>query len=230
MAIQIISSRQAAALHGVKCLIYGKAGMGKTYLARTAPKPIMLSAESGMLSLRDVDIPVITIKTVEELTEAYNWASSSPEAAQFETIYIDSISEIAEVVLTNAKAQVKDPRAAYGELIEQMTRTLKAFRDLPGKHVVMSAKQNVVTDSVTGAISYGPSMPGARLAMEMPYLFDLVMQIGIAKTPEGIEYRYLRTHPDMQNEAKDRSGALDAIEPPDLTHVFNKIINPPTQE
>ena len=224
MAIQLISSRQAAAIHGVKCLVYGKAGYGKTYLARTAPSPVILSAESGMLSLRDVDIPVITIKTVEDLQQAYEWAQS-PDAAQFQTVYIDSISEIGEVVLTNAKAQVKDPRQAYGELIEKMMNTLKAFRDLPGKHVVMAAKQSVQTDSVTGAISYGPSMPGARLGAELPYLFDLVLQIGIGKTPDGIEYRFLRAHPDAQNEAKDRSGTLDALEPPDLTHVFNKILN-----
>lgn len=224
MAIQIISSRQAASLHGVKCLVYGKAGHGKTYLSRTAPKPIILSAESGMLSLRDVDIPVITIKNVQDLTDAYEWANMSAEADQFQTIYIDSISEIGEVVLTNAKAQVKDPRQAYGELIEKMMTTLKSFRDLSGKNVVMAAKQSVLTDSVTGAVTYGPSMPGARLGAELPYLFDLVMQIGIGKTPDGIEYRFLRCHPDLQNEAKDRSGTLDALEPPDLTHVFNKIL------
>jgi len=225
MAVSIVSSREAAKLHGIKALVYGKAGMGKTYLARTAPKPIVLSAESGLLSLRDVDIPVIVIKTVEDLSQAYDWLTTSAEAAQFDTIYIDSISEIGEVVLSNAKAQVKDPRAAYGELIEKMMGTLKAFRDIPGKNVVMSAKQQVLTDSVTSAVTYGPSMPGARLGAELPYLFDLVMQIGIGKTPEGKEYRFLRTHPDIQSEAKDRSGALDAIEPPDLTHIFNKIIN-----
>jgi len=230
MAIQLISSRQAAALHGIKCLVYGKAGHGKTYLARTAPKPIVLSAESGMLSLRDVDIPVITIKTVDDLTEAYNWACSNPESKQFETIYIDSISEIGEVVLANAKATVKDPRQAYGELIEKMMMTLKAFRDLPGKHVVMAAKQSVLTDSVTNSVTYGPSMPGSRLGAELPYLFDEVFQIGIGKTPDGVEYRYLRTHPDMQNEAKDRSGVLEAIEPPDLTHIFNKILSTATPE
>jgi hypothetical protein len=177
-----------------------------------------------MLSLRDVDIPVITIKTVDDLTEVYNWVTTSQEAAQFETIYIDSISEIGEVVLANAKASVKDPRQAYGELIEKMMMTLKAFRDISGKHVVMAAKQSVSTDSVTGAVTYGPSMPGARLGAELPYLFDEVFQIGIGKTPDGIEYRYLRTHPDIQSEAKDRSGVLDALEPPDLTHVFNKIL------
>lgn len=229
MAIRIISSREAAALHGIKCLVYGKAGYGKTYLARTAPKPIILSAESGMLSLRDLDLPVITIKTVEDLEAAYAWAQST-ESADYHTIYIDSISEIGEVVLANAKAQVKDPRQAYGELIEKMMMTLKAFRDLPGKHVVMAAKQSTQTDSVTGAISYGPSMPGSRLGAELPYLFDEVFQIGIGKTPDGVEYRFLRAHPDHQNEAKDRSGSLDALEPPDLTHVFNKILNSASKE
>ena len=46
----------------------------------------------------------------------------------------------------------------------------------------------------------------------------------------GIEYRYLRTHPDIQSEAKDRSGVLDVLEPPDLTHIFNKILNNATKE
>ena len=73
-------------------------------------------------------------------------------------------------------------------------------------------------------------MPGARLGAELPYLFDEVFQIGIGKTPDGVEYRYLRTHPDIQSEAKDRSGCLDALEPPDLTHIFNKIISTSTQE
>lgn len=225
MAIQIVSSRQSAVMHGVKALIYGKSGYGKTFLARTAPAPIVLSAESGLLSLRDIDLPVIIIRTVDDLTEAHLWASTSAEARQFQTLYLDSSSEIAEVVLSNAKIQVKDPRQAYGELIEKMMMTLKAFRDIQGKHVVMTAKQSLITDSLSGAITYGPSMPGSRLGNELPYLFDEVLQIGIGKLPDGKEYRFLRCHPDIQNEAKDRSGSLDAMEPPDLTHLFNKILS-----
>ena len=230
MAIKITSARDAAALHGIKGLIYGRAGMGKTYLARTAPNPIVISAESGLLSLRDTNIPVITVKTVQDLQDTYRWATESADATQFATLYIDSISEIAEVVLANEKSVNKDPRAAYGNLIDQMMTTIKAFRDISGKHVIMSAKQGASTDQVTGTVTYGPSLPGARLANEIPYLFDLVMQIGVGKTPDGIEYRYLRTHPDIQSEAKDRSGVLDVLEPPDLTHIFNKILNNATKE
>lgn len=224
MPIQIVSTADAAKMHGVKALVYGKAGYGKTYLARTAPSPIVLSAESGVLSLRDVAIPMIQIRTVQDLTEVYNWAVQSQEAKQFATLYIDSISEIGEVVLANAKLQVKDPRQAYGELIEKMMMAIKAYRDLPGKHIVMAAKQEPIKDEMTGIVQYGPSMPGSKLGPQLPYLFDEVFRLGVGKTPQGVEYRFLQAHPDLQYEAKDRSGSLASIEPPDLNHIFNKIM------
>lgn len=223
MALKFTTTDQAAQLHGVKVLVYGPSGVGKTTLCATAPAPIIISAEAGLLSLRKFTIPVIEIKTVEDLTEAHRWCIQSAEAAQFATVCIDSISEIGEVVLANAKRQVKDPRQAYGELLEKMMATIKAFRDLPGKHVYMAAKMEPVKDELTGIVRYMASMPGAKLGPQLPYLFDEVFRMGINKTPQGEAYRFLQTQPDLQYDAKDRSGALDPIEPPDLNHVFSKI-------
>ena len=223
MTVKFSTTSQASIGHGIKALIYGRAGAGKTYMARTAPAPIILSAEAGLLSLRDVQLPVIQITSVEDLSEAYNWITTSAEANQFQTVYMDSLSEIAEVVLANAKKQVKDPRQAYGELIEKMMMLVRSFRDLPGKHVVMLAKQESFKDEVSQMSMYGPSMPGTKLGNQLPYLFDEVFRLGIGKLPDGSEYRFLQTAPDLQYEAKDRSGALDTVEPPDLTHIFNKI-------
>ena len=221
--LKFSTTQQASTGHGIKALIYGRAGAGKTYMARTAPAPVILSAEAGLLSLRDVQLPVIQIQSVEDLSEAYNWITSSAEAQGFQTVYMDSLSEIAEVVLANAKKQVKDPRQAYGELIEKMMMLVRSFRDLPGKHVVMLAKQESFKDEVSQMNMYGPSMPGTKLGNQLPYLFDEVFRLGIGKLPSGEEYRFLQTAPDLQYEAKDRSGSLDTIEPPDLTHIFNKI-------
>lgn len=225
MAIKITTAAQAAALHGVKILCYGRAGMGKTTLCATAPTPIILSAEAGLLSLRKYDIPVIEIKTIDDLQDAYQWATESAEAAHFETICLDSLSEIAEVVLSNAKRTSKDPRQAYGELIERMGVTVRAFRDLSGKHVYMSAKQESIKDETAGTTTYGPSMPGSKLGGQLPYMFDEVLRLTVGRTPDGTEYRYLQTRPDFQSEAKDRSGALAAMEEPNLTTVINKILN-----
>lgn len=223
MALKFTTTDQAAQLHGVKVLVYGPSGVGKTTLCATAPAPIIISAEAGLLSLRKFKIPVIEIKTVEDLTEAHRWCMQSAEAAQFATVCIDSISEIGEVVLANAKRQVKDPRQAYGELLEKMMATIKAFRDLQGKHVYMAAKMEPVKDELTGVVRYMASMPGAKLGPQLPYLFDEVFRMGINKTPQGEAYRFLQTQPDLQYDAKDRSGTLDPIEPPDLNHVFSKI-------
>lgn len=224
MALRFTTTDRAAQLHGVKILVHGNSGVGKTTLCSTSPSPIILSAEAGLLSLRKFQIPVIEIKTVEELIEAHRWCSQSAEATQFSTICIDSITEVGEVVLANAKKQVKDPRQAYGELIEKMLFTIKAFRDLPGKHVYMAAKTEPLKDETTGIIRYMASMPGSKLGPQLPYLFDEVFRLGINKTQQGETYRFLQTQPDLQYDAKDRSGALDAIEPPDLTHVINKIL------
>ena len=224
MALKFTTTDQAAQLHGVKMLIYGVSGVGKTTLCATAPQPIILSAEAGLLSLRKFQIPVIEIRTVDDLTEAHRWCQQAAEARQFATVCIDSITEIGEVVLANAKRQVKDPRQAYGELIEKMMTTIKAFRDLQGKHVYMAAKAEPVKDEMTGVVRYMASMPGSKLGPQLPYLFDEVFRLGINKTPQGEQYRFLQTQPDLQYDAKDRSGALDPIEPPDLNHVISKIL------
>ena len=51
MALKFTTTNQAAQLHGVKALVYGPSGAGKTTLCATAPAPIIISAEAGLLSL-----------------------------------------------------------------------------------------------------------------------------------------------------------------------------------
>lgn len=239
MALQFTTSSQLAVSSGIKCLCYGGAGVGKTMLCATLPRPVIISAESGELSLRPkniarvfgegnpavtYDIPTIVVSTLAEFDEAYNWCVQSAEAKNFDSIGIDSLTEIAEVCLNNAKRAVKDPRMAYGELIEAMETRIRKFRDLPNKHVYMAAKMEPMKDELTGQVKYGPSMPGAKLGVKLPYFFDFVFRLGVNKTPQGEQYRFLQTQPDLQFEAKDRSGFLDPIEYPFLGNVFAKAL------
>lgn len=223
MPLNWTTTDQAAAVGGIKVLVYGPAGVGKTVLCATAPNPIILSAESGLLSLRKVRIPVLEIRTVMDLGDIYKWLTESAEAKQFETICIDSISEIAETVLANSKKLNADPRKAYGEMGDHMIQLVKAYRDIPNKNVYVSAKQDKDKDEVTSMMLYGPSMPGKQTGPALPYLFDEVFRLGVAKDEKQQEYRFIQTQPDLQYTAKDRSGALASIEPANLTHIFNKI-------
>lgn len=239
MAMVFTTAEQATTVGGVKSLVYGPAGAGKTVLLATAPVPVMISNESGALSLRKANLerlygvgnphitynmPIIEVKTVEDLADAHRWCAESNEAKAFHTIGMDSASEIAEVILNNAKRQVKDPRQAYGELIEKMETTIRAFRDLPNKHVLITAKMEPMKDEMTGVVKYAPAMPGAKLGNKLPYFFDEVFRLDTNTAPNGEKYRFLQTQPDLQYVAKDRSGALAPVEPPILSAIFAKIM------
>lgn len=242
MALEFTTANAASDVGGVKALVYGGSGVGKTVLMSTAPVPILISAESGLLSLRkgnlerlvreghlpaqgvDYDVKTIKVSSVEDLAEAHKWCRAHAWTNGFRTVGLDSISEIMEVILSNAKRQVKDPRQAYGELIDKGSMLVREFRDLPGLNVVVAAKMEYSKDEVTGISKYGPSVPGNKMGQAMPYFFDEVFHLGVNKDTAGNPYRFLRTQPDIQYEAKDRSGMLAEIEYPHLGAVFSKVL------
>jgi phage nucleotide-binding protein len=208
--------------NGVKLLVYGQAGAGKTSLIRTLPEPIVLSAEGGLLSIQDADLPFIEVTSMDDLREAYEWVAGSDEAKAFASVALDSISEVAEVVLQYELKRNKDGRAAYGELNSTMNELIRAFRDLPGKHVYMSAKLEKSQDEM-GRMLYNPGMPGKSLTQGLPYFFDEVLALRVEKDADGNTQRALMCDSDGLWAAKDRSGKLDAWEAPDLGAVIAKI-------
>jgi phage nucleotide-binding protein len=220
MAIQLKSTRGLHA-QGVKLLVYGQAGAGKTSLIKTLPDPVVLSAEGGLLSIADADIPFIEINSMQSLEEALAWCTSE-EAGQFKSIALDSISEIAEVCLSHEKRIAKDPRQAYGAMQDAMAYIIRAFRDLPGKHVYFSAKLEKTQDEM-GRILYAPSMPGNKTGQALPYYFDEVLALRVEKDADGQTQRALMCDSDGLWTAKDRSGKLEAWEAPDLGAIIAKI-------
>lgn len=225
MAIKLTTTKEAARSNGLKIGVAGMAGAGKTLLCATTGAPtVIISAESGLLSLRGHDIPVIEVSNIADVHEAYRFVSESADAAHFEWVCIDSLSEIAEQVLSHEKKVNKDGRAAYGELTVQMTELVRAFRDLPNKNVYMSAKMERTKDDMTGAMLYGPSMPGAKLGQSLPYFFDEFFILRVEKDEEGKPTRWLQTSGDFQYTAKDRSGCLEMFETPSLEHIAKKIL------
>lgn len=221
MAINVKTTGSLSA-NGVKVLCYGAAGAGKTSLIKTLPNPIVLSAEGGLLSIQDADLPYIEITDMATLQEAYKWLTESADAKGFQSVALDSISEIAEVVLNAEKKATKDPRQAYGAMQEQMADIIRAFRDIGGKNVYMSAKLEKAQDE-QGRMLYSPSMPGKSLTQGISYYFDLVLALRVEKDAEGNTQRALMCDSDGLWLAKDRSGKLAAWEAPDLGAIIAKI-------
>lgn len=215
MAIEVTSTKRE--IHYIKCCIYGDAGMGKTTFCSTAPNPIIVSAEAGLLSLADKDIPVIEVGSYADLKAAFKFLKSNDD---YDTICLDSLSEISEKLLAEYKTQEKDKRQAYGRMADDMMELTKGFRNLQ-KHVIMTSKQALHKDEHTGKITYQPYMPGQAFTQQVPYYFDLVLCIRVDKDGS----RYVQTQPDISYQAKDRSGKLNKKEVPDFSKIVDIILH-----
>lgn len=222
-----IESTKDIAIKNIKVLVHGPSGAGKTRLcATTGGKALIISVEGGLLSLADYDIDVVEVKTIEQLQDVYvNLVNDTT----YDWVCLDSISEIAEVVLANEKAKNKDPRKAYGEMQDRMMSLMRSFRDLP-KNIYFSAKQETIKDDITGGLLFGPSAPGQKIGPAMPYMFDFVFALQTWKDDAGDMQRALQTQRDSRYEAKDRGGKLDFAEPPSLEHIYKKVTKPKTSK
>jgi hypothetical protein len=218
MAVKFTTTKAAATANGIKVLVHGPAGAGKTRLCATTgelDKTLIISAEAGLLSIREHDIAVAEVKTLQDVRDVY--AELQREPARFRWVCLESISEIAEVVLAHEKKATKDPRMAYGALQESMFQLLKSFRDLP-VNVYMSCKQAKDEDG-----RHNPSLPGSKLAQGIAYLFDEVFALQTQRSEDGAIKRALLCKDDPRFDVKDRSGALEMYEPADLSAIAAKI-------
>jgi hypothetical protein len=80
-------------------LVYGQAGAGKTSLIKTLPHPVVLSAEGGLLSIQDADLPYLEITSIDS-------RNTCPPSKDELSAMGDAIKRAAQVarVLTDAVA------------------------------------------------------------------------------------------------------------------------------
>lgn len=209
---------------GAKILIYGAAGAGKTTLCATAPgRKLIIDMESGLLSVRDrEDVDVIQVKEAQEILEINELLKSGE--LQYDTVCLDSVSEMSEILLNFEKARHKDPRMAYGNVQESVTNVMRAYRDLH-MHVVFVSKME--KQNVDNVMMYEPKMVGTKLGQSITYFFDEVLALRVIEDQDDdgatVKSRWLQTDVGQGYTAKDRSGKLDAFEHACLTSVIKKL-------
>lgn len=213
---------------GVKCVVFGKPKTGKTTLIKTAPSPIIFSSERGLLSLKGSGLSGITIETMKDLDEAFAWLSSS-EARQYQTVAWDSVSDTAEDILENERRsglhKKNDHWAPYNALADKMTGKLRDARNMAGRNWYLICQEEII-QTAEGTRMAVPSLPGKALLQNLPYLFDLIAQMVLYVDPvTGEESRALKTRGDNITMGGDRSGKLDHWEPPNLSHIFGKMLS-----
>jgi hypothetical protein len=156
-------------------------------------------------------------------------------------VFVDSITDLTRQAMAWAKTRPEafsdrtgkpDTRGAYGLLARETISLLKHLQHAPGRTVIFVGILERVVDEF-GRETFQPQMEGGKAARELPGIVDQVMTLSLFD-PDGESWRHNPTSGSAHRlvcrsgnpwglPAKDRSGHLDATEPPDLMAVLDKV-------
>lgn len=166
-------------------------------------------------------IPAWEAYTAGTITEFFTWFFNSAESKNFDTLGIDSVSQMAEIILNDELKINKDGRKAYGEMSRKIMDWINKLYFFPQKHLYLICKQTTVEEATVQ--KRRPYFPGQDLNVKVPHLFDEILHLGLHNIPGVVgAQKAFCTAEQFDLLARDRSGNLAAYEPPDLTALFNK--------
>jgi hypothetical protein len=266
-ALRIITAdERQAELRGIKAVIFGKSGIGKTYLLLTLDDgtTLFIDLEAGDLAVQHWRGASIRPRTWEECRDlALFLAGPNPalrdeqpySAKQyarvveaygdparmdgFTTIFVDSITVAARLCFQWCRGQPEahsektgkpDIRGAYGLHGREMIAWLTHLQHTRGKNIIFVGILDEKLDDFNRKV-FVPQIDGSKTGLELPGIVDQVMTLAEVKTdappgkPAVPSFRGLvcQTLNPWGYPAKDRSGRLDILEPPDLGRLFAKI-------
>jgi hypothetical protein len=174
-------------------------------------------------------------------TADYQQVAADPELARFatyQTFVFDSLTAMSQLCrihceqLSEATTDrgKRDTRAVYGLLANHMLGWLRHVHHARGRNIILLAILERVTDDFNTP-TWQPQFEGQKTARELPVIVDQIVTMtwvdfGDSKPPTRA---FICTAPNPWNyPAKDRSGKLDALEPPDLGKLLAKITSSPS--
>ena len=221
-------ANEFAKQYGVKCITYGPAGSGKTPIINTCPNPVLLACEPGLLSMRGSKVPTWEAYTADKVDEFFEWFFKSNETKKFDTLAIDSISQMAEIYLDAAltgksKAGNKvHGKAAYGQMATKTLAHLNALYFTQNKHTYLTAKQEILKGNIE---CKRPYFPGQQLSIEIAHKYDQVLHLDIQNIPEHGQHRAFRCIGTIDVIARDRTSLLSEFEPPYFGNIIKKCMS-----
>jgi len=169
----------------------------------------------------------------------YNEVMKNPELAQlagFTTLFVDSLSAAGRLCFTSAEQAPevftdrgrKDLRAIYGLHARSMLGWLNQLQHARERTVIFTAVLEKNTDELNIS-TWQPQIEGAKTGRELPAIIDEIVTMtwinfGDGKPPARA---FVCTNPNQWGyPAKDRSGRLEQIEPPNLGALIEKLTGP----
>jgi hypothetical protein len=216
-------AREFAQRYGVKCLTFGPPGSGKTPITNTAPRPMLLASEPGLLSMRKSTVPTYQALTWKRIVEFFDWLEKSNERKNFDTVAIDSASQIAEIYLRDNPDRISHGLQLYGKMAEAVFDRLHKLYIMEGLHTYIICKQTVEKTDVGASLK--PYFPGNDLNVKVPHLYDEILHLDMQAIPGVGTHKAFHCHSGIGVSCRDRTGNLAEFEPPDLSALFAKCMS-----
>ncbi len=202
--------------YGVKSIVFGAPGSAKTPLINTCPRPLMLACEPGLLSMRGSNVPTYQAFTPKAIDEFFDWFFSSAETKNFDTLAIDSASQMADIFLQDALESNRHGLKAYGEMATRSIKHLKQLYFTQYKHTYIIAKE------MTAEGNKKPYFPGQQLLVEVPHMYDEILHLGIHNVPGQGQVQSFQCKQSVDILSRDRTGNLADYEPPHFGQLVQK--------
>lgn len=228
-------------------LVHGSAKAGKSWFGSTTPAPrLILDAEGGSrftpgrkiiwnpISERPPecdgswDTCLVYVHDFLTVLKAFEWLNSGQHC--FESVTIDSISEVQQRCVDAIAGTDQMKTQDWGTLLRTVSSVIRQFRDLtthprkPLQAVVMIA----MTREYDG--KWKPYVQG-QLATVLPYYVDLCGYLFVQQLEDGTSVRRLLCSPHPQFEAGERvGGALnDVVDNPNIVTMLDAVFGAPQQ-
>lgn len=180
----------------VKMMIYGQAGMGKTTLALSAPRPLLLDFDGGVKRVNMAHIDGVDIVQVTSWQDVQQVLQENLSA--YQTIVVDTIGKMMDFIITykcgTRQPQIRDWGGINAEF-SWMTRTLSSLN----KNVVFVAHRDTRKEGDDTVF-----IPALReksynsIVTELDLLGYLEM-----KNENGVQRRTITFDPTSRNDGKN---------------------------
>lgn len=180
----------------VKMMIYGQAGMGKTTVALSAPKPLLLDFDNGVKRVNMAHLDGIDIVQVSSWQDVQQVLQE--DLSTYQTIVVDTIGKMMDFIITykcgTRQPQIRDWGGINAEF-SWMTRTLSSLN----KNVVFVAHRDTRKDGDDTVF-----IPALReksynsIVTELDLLGYLEM-----RNENGVQKRTVTFDPTSRNDGKN---------------------------
>lgn len=194
----------------IAALIYGQPGMGKTTLACSAPKPVLLDFDNGVFRIRDEhQVPTVPIHSWEDAEAALK--ELEQDGGEYKTVIVDTASKMIDSIIVNVCGTAQPKLNQWGLINAKFKSFLRAVQSL-GKNVVFVAQRE--SEKNGEEVRQIPSFRASNYK-------DVICDLDVCGYMEmvnvkGREVRQITFNPSSRNEGKNTAEFEPAYILPDL--------------